>query len=453
MMDSNPTSVEGELSSTTRYFLYVTAASAAIFVGVLSFTFYKCFAAIARAASNSAKRSAAVKAKTKLAPKQREADPTPKPSKEQAPDLKTLIKESQKAQKDKKGANKDEQASNHPLFVNTLKGHGDVVSSITWSADGQMLTTACDDMYVRVFDLQDVANREPKFKRIKAAKLPAGAGLAEGTDNVFVVMRGIPDTIAALYGPQKTPEGNNIEALWQVTNVHGKEPVLTTRSVSAAASLGRVGILVSCSTKKDVKVFNSRGNQLAVLEPNSLANHDLALSNDARFVAVASFTSEVKIWELKFARDTLEFKGASKAMELKGHKGQVMSVAFSPDNKRAVTVSKDNTLRVWNIDVRYHLSEDPKTLLVIAMPLAPGKCYQRLAFGPTGVIAASNEGHVHLISSTTGDLLDSIDAHESTITEMSWCPSLLKVPGLAAPVPVLATAGRDKRVRMWRCPV
>ncbi len=39
-------------------------------------------------------------------------------------------------------------------------------------------------------------------------------------------------------------------------------------------------------------------------------------------------------------------------MELKGHKGQVMSVAFSPDNTRAVTVSKDLTLRVWNIDVR-----------------------------------------------------------------------------------------------------
>jgi hypothetical protein len=45
--------------------------------------------------------------------------------------------------------------------------------------------------------------------------------------------------------------------------------------------------------------------------------------------------------------------GAKKVMELKGHKGQVMSVAFSPDNTRAVTVSKDNTMRIWNIDVRW----------------------------------------------------------------------------------------------------
>jgi WD40 repeat protein len=53
-------------------------------------------------------------------------------------------------------------------------------------------------------------------------------------------------------------------------------------------------------------------------------------------------------------------------MELKGHKSQVAAVSFSPDARRAVTVSKDGTLRVWNIDVRYHLAEDPKTLLVVS---------------------------------------------------------------------------------------
>ena len=52
-------------------------------------------------------------------------------------------------------------------------------------------------------------------------------------------------------------------------------------------------------------------------------------------------------------------------MELKGHKKKVMSVALSPDNRRAVTVSQDGTLRVWNIDVRYGMSEDPKTLLTV----------------------------------------------------------------------------------------
>jgi WD40 repeat protein len=34
---------------------------------------------------------------------------------------------------------------------------------------------------------------------------------------------------------------------------------------------------------------------------------------------------------------------------------QVMSVAFSPDGGRAVTASKDGTMRIWNTAVRYHL--------------------------------------------------------------------------------------------------
>jgi hypothetical protein len=57
-------------------------------------------------------------------------------------------------------------------------------------------------------------------------------------------------------------------------------------------------------------------------------------------------------------------------MELKGHKSQVMAVAFSPDSKRCVTASKDGTLRIWNIDVRYQLEEDPKTLLVVGVVTA-----------------------------------------------------------------------------------
>lgn len=34
---------------------------------------------------------------------------------------------------------------------------------------------------------------------------------------------------------------------------------------------------------------------------------------------------------------------------------QVMSAAFSPDGSKAVTASKDGTLRVWNLAVRYQL--------------------------------------------------------------------------------------------------
>ncbi len=79
------------------------------------------------------------------------------------------------------------------MFVHACNhsGHGDVVLGISWSADGQQLATACEDLYVRVFDVSDITNREPKFRRIKTARTPVGAGFADARgDNISVVMRG-----------------------------------------------------------------------------------------------------------------------------------------------------------------------------------------------------------------------------------------------------------------------
>ncbi len=88
----------------------------------------------------------------------------------------------------------------------------------------------------------------------------------------------------------------------------------------------------------------------------------------------------------------------------------------------------------------------------IPQPLASGRLYQHLAFGPGGVIAASWEGLVHLLSASTGELLDAIDAHDGAVTSMQWCPRLVKTPGAAEPHAVLATSSRDRRVRLWRAP-
>jgi WD40 repeat protein len=90
--------------------------------------------------------------------------------------------------------------------------------------------------------------------------------------------------------------------------------------------------------------------------------------------------------------------------------------------------------------------------LQVSQPLAAGKLYQHLAYGPTGIIAAAWEGHVHLLSAASGELLERIDAHDGPITCMQWCPRLWPIGERGAQVAVLATCSRDKRVRLWRTP-
>ena len=56
------------------------------------------------------------------------------------------------------------------------------------------------------------------------------------------------------------------------------------------------------STKKEGRVFGlASGAQLAEFAPNSFQNHGLAVSADGRFIAVPSFTAEVKVgggWDI-----------------------------------------------------------------------------------------------------------------------------------------------------------
>ena len=54
------------------------------------------------------------------------------------------------------------------------------------------------------------------------------------------------------------------------------------------------------------------------------------------------------------------FTGIKLAMALKGHKSKVYCLDFSPDLSKVVTASGDGLLKVWNINVRYHMDEDPK---------------------------------------------------------------------------------------------
>jgi WD40 repeat protein len=69
---------------------------------------------------------------------------------------------------------------------------------------------------------------------------------------------------------------------------------------------------------------------------------------DGRWVASAGEDSAVKIWDSHTG--TL-------VRTLRGHTGLVSSLAFSPDGRRLVSGSRDHTVKVWDVSM---LGEEPK---------------------------------------------------------------------------------------------
>ncbi|KAJ6686125.1 hypothetical protein OIU79_016008 [Salix purpurea] len=168
-----------------------------------------------------------------------------------------------------------------------------------------------------------------------------------------------------------------------------------------------------------------------------------------------AFTADVKVWEIVYSKDG-SVKEVPKAMQLKGHKSAVTWLCFTPDSEQIITASKDGSIRIWNINVRYHLDEDPKTLKVFMIPLHDSNGatlhYDRLSLSPDGrILAATHGSMLQWLCVETGKVLDTADnAHNGDITWIAWAPKT--IPAGDGQTFVLATASVDKKVKLWAAP-
>ncbi len=65
----------------------------------------------------------------------------------------------------------------------------------------------------------------------------------------------------------------------------------------------------------------------------------MAYSPEGKRLASASADGTVRVWDSESGQETLT---------LKGHAGQVYSVAFSPDGQRLASAGQDKTVKVWD---------------------------------------------------------------------------------------------------------
>ncbi|XP_031269652.1 transducin beta-like protein 2 [Pistacia vera] len=365
-------------------------------------------------------------------------------------------------------SDKDQNKRHHPLDVNTLKGHGDSVTGLCFSFDGRNLATACADGVVRVFKLDDALSKSFKFLRINLPPggPPTAVTFTDDASSIVVATHNLSGSSLYMYGEEKTTSVNENkqqaklplpEIKWEHHKIHDKRAILTLYRATASYGSGDGStIIASCSEGTDIIIWHGKtGKILGHVDSNQLKNHMAAISPNGRFLAAAAFTADVKVWEIVYSKDG-SVKEVSKAMQLKGHKSAVTWLCFAPNSEQIITASKDDSIRIWNINVRYHLDEDPKTLKVFPIPLRDSSGaalhYDRLSLSPDGrILAATHRSTLQWLSVETGKVLDMADkAHEGDITSIAWAPKT--IPMGNGQGMILATSSGDKKVKLWTAP-
>jgi WD40 repeat protein len=158
----------------------------------------------------------------------------------------------------------------------------------------------------------------------------------------------------------------------------------------------------------------------------------------------------------------------------KGHERQVLSVAFCPNGREAISCSLDGTLRVWNIEtgeeVRRiavyedgvrgfalspdgkqvatcaHFAEDAQlwdltTGKVVRSFTGPGSSVNALAFSADGkrLLTAGGDGIGRLWDVASGKLLKEYDGHKGLLFAIAFTHDGKGV----------LTGGADRKVRLW----
>ena len=112
-----------------------------------------------------------------------------------------------------------------------------------------------------------------------------------------------------------------------------------------------------------IKVWNSNCELLTTIDTKQVKHHCSTISFTNKFLFVGSWCPDVKVFEVKLEKTDKSFKSLAKIMDLGLHKTGIDYISCSQNEEKALTISQDKTVRIWNINMEY----DPKCLLTVDM--------------------------------------------------------------------------------------
>ncbi len=302
-----------------------------------------------------------------------------------------------------------------------LDGHQEVVNFMTISPSGRKLVTCGWDGKVKAWDIEDGIQEPPEILvnnvwPMEAAYSSDDAWFAvsirdDTTATVLLSRTSDPQTVYNLPDP-----GNQHHVLFSLDAKHLVTQSRTTRT----------------SRIWDLTADDPSQHGVRLPTTNFKHHYCAAISPDSHWLATPDASGHnLHIWDLTAGR------WERPALTLEGHENVVLSLAFSPDSHHLASGSRDNTIRLWEVE--------PGTMSQPRVLRGHNGHVQKVIFSPDGgwLASGSRDQTVRVWKLSLGGLANgafAFSGHLGDVTNLAFHPTRSLLASVAA---------GDRILRIW----